>query len=85
MENSELMFDKDSFSDLKTPEEAQSAYTYYVHNLTTFRSRLLESGMSYSEEDKLVRQCWVNLIESCKKAGYTNSHLQRMAELYKVG
>lgn len=82
MENNEQMFSNNSFSDVKSSSEAQSAYNYYVHNLTNFRRSLNEKGLEYSEEENLIRQCWLNLIQSCKKVGYTNGHIERMAKLY---
>jgi hypothetical protein len=83
MDDKELMFDKDSFSALKNTAEAASAYNYFAHNLTTFRSQA-EEKLGYSEGDKMVHDCWENLIQSCKKVGYTNTHMENMKKLYKI-
>jgi hypothetical protein len=80
----EHMFDKDSFKEeITSKEEAQAAYNYFAHNLTDFRSRLASSGMSYEEVEETIRQCWLNLIESSQRVGFTNGHLERMEEMYK--
>ena len=86
MENRELMFDGDSFQDeITNASEAKSCYNYFTSNLTGFRHQLAESGLSYEEVENRVRQCWMNLVESSKKVGYSNGHLTRMAEKYKKG
>lgn len=80
----EQMFDKDSFQDeITNPSEAQSAYAYFTQNLTAFRHELADKGMSYEAIEKEVRQCWINLLKSCKRVGYTNNHLERIDASYR--
>lgn len=82
----EHMFDKDSFTDeITSSSEAQAAYSYFAHNLTTFKAQLASEGLSYEQVGERVRQCWANLIQSSQRVGFLNGHLQRMAKLYKVG
>lgn len=85
MENEQL-FDGDSFQDeITSPSEAQASYSYFAHNLTAFRHELTDKGLSYEEVEKEVRQCWINLLESCQRVGYMNGHLERMAKKYGIG
>jgi hypothetical protein len=78
------MFDKDSFKkEITSKEEAKAAYSYFSHNLTSFRSQLASSGMSYEDVEETIRQCWLNLIESSQRVGFTNGHMERMEEMYK--
>jgi hypothetical protein len=82
----EHMFDSDSFKEeITSKEDAQAAYNYFAHNLTDFRSQLASSGMDYEEVEDRIRQCWLNLIESSQRVGFTNGHLERMAKLYGRG
>jgi len=81
----EKLFDKDSFIDeIKSSSEADSAYKYFAHNLTAYRQELTDEGLSYEDIEKEVRQCWQNLLDSSKRVGYTNSHLERIKALYKL-
>ena len=81
----ELMFDKDSFKEeITSKEEAEACYKYFTHNLTAFRSQLANKGLSHDEVEGTIRQCWLNLIQSCQKAGYKNNHLDRMKKLYST-
>lgn len=83
MENEELLFDDNSFLDeIKSTSEAKACYDYFTANLTAYRHQLAESGLSYDEVQKQVRQCWKNLLKSSQSVGYTNSHLERMAKQY---
>jgi L-rhamnose isomerase len=82
----EHMFDKDSFtSEITTAAEAQSAYNYYTHNLTTFQHELASEGKSYEQMQETLRQCWLNLVKSSHRVGFTNDHLERIAKNYGQG
>lgn len=85
MEN-ENMFDNDSFQDeITSTSEARASYDYFTSNLTAFRSQLANRGLTYDEIENEVRQCWLNLLKSCQRVGYTNSHLERIAKKYGQG
>ena len=80
----EHMFDGDSFQEeITSASEAQAAYNYFTHNLTDFRHQLASEGETYEQVEETIRQCWMNLLKSSQRVGYTNDHLERMAQLYK--
>jgi hypothetical protein len=79
----EHMFDNDSFkNEITSASEAEAAYRYYSNNLTTFRHQLASEGQTYEQVEETIRQCWLNLIESSKKVGYSNDHMARMEKQY---
>lgn len=79
------MFDNHSFNDeITNASEAKSSYDYYTHNLTAFRHELIDHGYSYEEVENRIRQCWLNLLKSCQRVGYTNGHLERIAKAYSA-
>lgn len=82
----ERMFDNHSFTDeITNASEAKSCYKYFAHNVSKFRQELAEEGLSYDEIEKEVRQCWINLLNSCHRVGFMNGHLERIAKHYGVG
>lgn len=82
----EHMFGKESFTDeITNAAEAKSAYHYFTHNLTTFQHELASEGKSYEEMQEILRQCWLNLIKSSQRVGFTNDHLERVAKNYGHG
>ena len=82
----EKLFGGDSFQDeITNASEAQAAYGYFTHNLTGYRHQLADAGLSYEDIEKEVRQCWMNLLKSCQRVGYTNGHLERIAKMYGHG
>jgi hypothetical protein len=82
----EHMFGPESFtSEITSAEEAQSAYNYFTHNLTTFQHQLASEGESYEQMQETLRHCWYNLIQSSQRVGFTNDHLERMAKNIGIG
>lgn len=82
----DLMFDGDSFQEeITNKKEASAAYQYFVNNLSGFRNQLSSEGVPYEEAEKTVRQCWINLLKSSERVGYTNSHLERISKAFGLG
>lgn len=82
----ERMFDEHSFHDeITKPSEASSCYNYFASNLPKFRRELQDEGLSYEEIEKEVGQCWLNLLKSCQRVGWTNDHLNQLAKRYGQG
>ena len=82
----ERMFDKDSFlEEITKPSEAQSCYRYFAGNLPKFERELQDEGLGYEEVQSEIRQCWMNLLKSCQRVGWTNAHLNEMARKFGPG
>lgn len=82
----ERMFDGHSFHDeITKPSEAYACYEYFASNVSKFKRELQDEGLSYEEIEKEVGQCWLNLLKSCQRVGWTNNHLNELAQKYGKG
>jgi hypothetical protein len=73
----ERMFDKDSFHDeVDSKEQARECVEYLALNEHTFRMELNSEGLDYDQVEAEVKQVWTNLINACKKVGYSDSLLE---------
>lgn len=69
----ERMFDRDSFLDeITNKAEAKSCVQYLAHNESQFRRELASEGLSYDEINDEVKAVWKNLLDSCKRVGYSD-------------
>lgn len=82
MEDKELSFSPESFSDISTREEAGQAVDYFSKNEIAFRRELEEQGKSYNEIQETVKKTWVNLLRVCKRTGYSDDIVTVTARQY---
>lgn len=69
----ERMFDEHSFTDeIKSKKDAESCVMYLSHNESKFRKELASEGLSYEEIEAEVAKVWKNLLNACKKFGFSN-------------
>lgn len=84
LENSERMFDVDSFQEeITKPSEALACYNYFVNNLPKFRQELSEEGLTYNESERIIGKCWLNLASAGERVGWTNKHIINMVKKYR--
>lgn len=84
METNEPMFDENSFNDLKDASEVKASVEYFSKNELNFRKQLADSGMSYDEIQKTLRQTWINLLKLCSKHNFSDYIITAKKRLYGV-
>lgn len=79
--STDLLFDEHSFNEeITNTSEAQSCYQYFINNLQTFQNQLSDAGYHGDERKEKLRQVWKNLINSCKRVGFSNPHLEQVSK-----
>lgn len=81
----ERMFDKDSFHDeVDTTGQAEGCVEYLARNEHKFRQELHDEGLSYDEIEAELKTVWTNLLNACKKVGYSDSIVVGKAQRFGV-
>ncbi len=81
----EPMFDQDSFLDeIQTKFDARNSVDYLALNEHQFMEELRSAGKSYDEREKALAQVWTNLVNSCKRVGYTDSLVESKAKRFSI-
>ncbi len=79
----ERMFASDSYGELKTVGEARQAVLYLANNEITFRSELIEEGLTYDAVELEVKKVWKALLEACAKVKYKDYTVLHKEAIYK--
>lgn len=79
------MFDKDSFhEEVDSPGQARACVEYLALNEHQFRTELSNEGLDYDQVEAEVKQVWSNLIQSCKRVGYSDSLVEGKAKRFGI-
>lgn len=79
------MFDRESFLDeIKNKADARSCVRYLAHNELNFRKELASEGLSYDEIEDEVKAVWKNLLDSCKRVGYSDYITEAKRKQYNL-
>lgn len=80
----ERMFDEESFGEeITNSDEAEACVNYFSHNESKFRYELECEGMEYDGIQLFVKQIWINLLESCKRVGYSDYSVEFKKRQYR--
>lgn len=81
----DTMFGKESFTtEIETKADARAGVRYLSQNETQFRRELEEQGHTYEEEEEMVRMVWKNLLDSCKRVGFSDFTTKHKMKQYKM-
>lgn len=77
------LFDKNSFDNLSSTAEVESAVKYLGNNEITFRSQLVREGLDCQQVAETVRDVWTGLLKQCARYNYSNYLTETKRKLYK--